>query len=305
MKEKLYYVEEGKENNEAIIFIHSNLLSNWVWNRQKNQFKDYHCIYLDLIDHGKTQVNMVFSIENCKKLIKNLIINDLKYKKVHLVGIAIGGTIILDLLYKYPNIIETAVISGVNIKNFADNEYNIDDIEDKVNKKSIDKLKMFDEIKNIDNIIINQEDKRTEELLSSVKECKINILDKKPSNFIISGFLAEYGIGKEYFNQLKETIKIDNFIKVSEEYLKYRLPNEINNFPHLLILYGTKEYPKVAKSAELIQNQFPKSKIFSIYMAIHLWNIINCDWFNETIIEFIVNKNIKDKDYIKENKDKK
>ncbi|MDR1819016.1 MAG: hypothetical protein LBR15_02045 [Methanobrevibacter sp.] len=292
MKEKLYYVEEGKENNEAIIFIHSNLLSNWVWNRQKSQFKDYHCIYLDLIDHGKTQVNMGFSIKNCRELIKNIIINDLKYKKVHLVGIAIGGTIIIDLLYKYPNIIETATISGVNIKNFDDIEYN-------VNEKSVNKLKMPDEIKNINNIIINQENKRIQYLLSSIKECKNNILDKKPSNFIISGFLAEYGIGKEYFDRLKETIKINNFIKVSEEYLKYRSPNETNNFPHLLILYGTKEYPKVAKSAELIQNQFPKSKIFSIYRAIHLWNIINYEWFNETLIEFIVNKNIKDKDYIK------
>lgn len=264
MGKKLYYLEKGKENKEAIIFIHSTLLSNWIW--EKQEFNDYHCIYLDLIDHGKSQTKMPFSIENCVELIKNMITNDLKDKKVHLVGIAIGGTIIIDLLYKYQDIVETAIISGVNIKNK----------------------------------FISKDDKRIEELLNGLRECKINILDKKPSNFIIHGFLAEYGIGKKYFNQLKQSINTNNFIKITEKYLKYRIPNENNNFSNLLILYGTKEYPKVIKSAKIIQNHFPKSKVFSAKRAIHLWNIIEYEWFNETTIEFIKNKNLKNKNYIKQ-----
>jgi pimeloyl-ACP methyl ester carboxylesterase len=269
MQEKLYYEEEGKENKEAIIFIHNNLLNNWIWENQRNVFNSYHCIYLDLPDHGKSQLKTDFSIVKSVEYIENIIENDLKNKKVHLIGISIGGTMIIDLLYKYPNLIKTAIISGVNIKS---------------------KLKDDD---NLNEIAIKLEDKRINELLNSLKECKTTILDKKHPNFIIQAFLAEYGIGRKYFNQLKLSIDINNFVKITDEYLKYRIPNEINNFPNLLILYGTKEYPKVQKSAKTIQYHFPNAKIFKVNRAIHLWNIINPEYFNEIIQEFIKNKNIK------------
>ena len=44
-KNILYFEEEGISNNEIIFFIHSNLLSNWVWINQRDYFKDFHCIY--------------------------------------------------------------------------------------------------------------------------------------------------------------------------------------------------------------------------------------------------------------------
>jgi hypothetical protein len=307
MREKLYYEEEGKENKKAIIFIHSNLLNNWIWENQRNVFNSYHCIYLDLPGHGKSQVNVDFSISKSVELIKNIIENDLKNKKVHLIGIAIGGMIIIDLLYKYPNIIETAIISGVNIKSKVIDEIaNNNDIiiDNKRNSDNVITINKEIYIKAINEIAIkieNDEDKRIEELLNSLKECKLSILDEKPPNFIIHGFLAEYGFGRKYFNQLKLSVNINDFVKITEEYLKYRIPIKINNFPNLLILYGTKEYPTVKKSAKIIQKHFPEAKIFSVNRAIHLWNIINYEWFNKIILEFIKNKNIdiKDKKYLK------
>ncbi|MDR2624135.1 MAG: alpha/beta hydrolase [Methanobrevibacter sp.] len=309
MEKKLYYIEEGRKNKEVILFIHSNLLGSWIWEKQRKQFNNYHCIYLDLIEHGKTQIDMNFSIKNCVELIKNLITNDLKGKKVHLVGIAIGGVIIVDLLYKYPNIIETAIISGVNVKNEVvdeiTNRNNVVDFNkrgggDVICETTVNKEDQMD-IEDINEIAIkieNDENKRIEELLNGMKECRISILDKKHPNFIIRGFLAEYGIGKEYFDRLKLSVNVDNFFKITEEHLKYRVPNKINNFPNLLILYGTKEYPKVVDSAKIIQNHFPRSQVFSIYRAIHLWNIINYKLFNEIIFEFIKDKAMKNKDFI-------
>ncbi|MDR2830745.1 MAG: alpha/beta hydrolase [Methanobrevibacter sp.] len=291
MEKKLYYTEEGKENKESIIFIHSNILSNWIWEKQRNHFNNYHCIYLDLINHGKTKIDMDFSIKNCVELIKDIITNDLRDKKVHLVGIGIGGIIIIDLLYKYPNIIETAIVSGVNLKNkVIDDIFDVNNVD--INKRSSEDINNEVFISEICVKIENYENKRIEELLNSIKECKTNILDKKPSDFIIHGFLAEYGIGKEYFNQLKLSLYINNFVKITEEYLKYRIPTKLNNFSNLLILYGTKEYPKVVNSAKIIQNHFPNSQVFSIYRAIHLWNIINYKWFNEIIITFIKDKKL-------------
>jgi ferritin len=284
MKTKLYYEEEGLENKKAIIFLHSNLMSNWIWNMQKGKFKDYHCIYLDILNHGKSKSNEKFSIAKTTELIKDFIENDLSNKEINLIGIAIGGQIIINLLNKYPKLIKTAIITGVNIKNSQ-----IATTEEKIFK----------------------ENKRITELLNSIKQCKKDILDKKPENFIVKGYLAEYNIGNSYFKNIKESIKninnmsTSNLINITEKSLKFRINtdnDDKNNFKNLLILYGTKEYPKVQKSAKIIKKQFLNAKIYSVYRAIHLWNIINYEWFNKIAIEFIEEQKInkKDKKYLKE-----
>jgi hypothetical protein len=279
MKKELYFEEDGKINKEAIIFIHSNLLSNWVWKNQKNHFNNYHCIYLDLPEHGQSIFGDKFLIDETGEIVKDFIIEKLKNKKVHLVGIAIGGEIILYLLAKYPQLIETGIVTGVNLK-------------PTINENSTNEQKASNKI--------NQ-------LLSCLKKTKIDILNKKHPNFIIKGYLAEYGLGKEYFNELKKSIKVSesNLISITRESLKFKIPHRnmnTKNQANLLILYGTKEYPKISKSARIIKDSFPESQVFSVYKAIHLWNIIDNVWFNEIINEFILNKtlNLNNKPYLKD-----
>ncbi|MCL2688110.1 MAG: alpha/beta hydrolase [Methanobrevibacter sp.] len=320
LKNKLYYEEIGENNQELIIFLHSNLLSNWIWEKQRN-FSNYHCIYLDIPNHGNSFFEDDFSISKSSEIIKDLIEEKRVYangyyKKVHLVGIALGGQIILYLLAKYPELIDSAVVSGVNLKESYNN----------INQNNI------------------------EEILETLDKLKIDILDKKHPDFIIKGYLAEYGISKDYLDKVKGSIskinsneidKSENLNLITKKSLAFEIPelneidevNEINEIDevneinevnegskidevnevneinevngnnkniNLLVLYGTKEYPKVAKSARLIKNKFNSAKIFSVYRAIHLWNLIDCEWFNETIIDFIANKKIdlNDKPYL-------
>ena len=53
----LAYEEIGEDNNEIILFLHSKIVSNWIWIKQKEKyckyFKNYHCIFIDLPHHGK------------------------------------------------------------------------------------------------------------------------------------------------------------------------------------------------------------------------------------------------------------
>ena len=293
LKNKLYYEEIGENNKELIIFLHSNLLSNWIWEKQRKDFSNYHCIYLDIPSHGDSYFDNDFSISKSSEIIKDLIeekrdIGNESFKKVHLVGIALGGQIILYLLAKYSNLIDSAVVSGVNLKE----SYNI----------------------------INQND--INNILETLDKLKIDILDKKHSDFIIKGYLAEYGIGKDYLDKVRYSIdklnsnfddsehNFDNLNSnlniITKESLVFEIPefgeNSKNNENiNLLILYGTKEYPKVAKSAKLIKDSFHSAKIYSVYKSIHLWNLIDYEWFNETIVDFIANKKIdlNDKPYLK------
>ncbi|WP_333658311.1 hypothetical protein, partial [Methanobrevibacter sp.] len=73
-----------------------------------------------------------------------------------------------------------------------------------------------------------------------------------------------------------------------------------NEYENLLILYGTKEYPRVKTSARLIKDVFNQAEIFGVYRSIHLWNIIDYEWFNEIVKDFLCNKknDLKNKDYL-------
>ncbi|MBZ9571529.1 alpha/beta fold hydrolase [Methanobrevibacter sp. TMH8] len=282
----LYYEEKGNSNEEMIIFLHSNLLSNWIWKNQRNSFENYHCIYLDLPNHGNSYYGLDFSIEKSARIIKDLIKEKSnigsKTKKVHLVGISVGGQIILYLLAKYPELIDTAIVTGVNIY-------------EKPRKKFIN------------------------EIIAMLDRLKLDILDKKSDKFLIKALLAEYGLEKQYYDDLKESTRqiinnncVDddynhNLNNITKKSLEFKIPkieyseNNSNDYSNLLILYGTKEYPKIQKSANLIKNSFKNAKIFSVYRSIHLWNVIDYEWFNEIVKDFIANKNLdlNEKPYLK------
>ncbi|MCL2156728.1 MAG: alpha/beta hydrolase [Methanobrevibacter sp.] len=290
----LYFEEYHDEKKEAIIFLHSNLLSHWIWKYQKSSFPNHHCIFLDLPEHGKSQLDGDFSIEKSAEIVKDLIREKLMTKKIHLVGVAIGGQIILQLLAKYPNLIETATVTGVNLQT---------------------PLIKFNEDKKLAKLIYDVENEKVDQSLAMIKQLKVDILDKKHSDFIIKGYLAEYGLEKEYLKDLRDSISSiyeDKLISITEESLKFKLPEICTTFDNkenndkmdsnnLLVLYGTKEYPKVKKSAETIKNYFNNAQIFSVYRSIHLWNIHDFEWFNEVISEFISKKklNLNEKPYLK------
>ncbi|RBQ22706.1 2-succinyl-6-hydroxy-2,4-cyclohexadiene-1-carboxylate synthase [Candidatus Methanobinarius endosymbioticus] len=296
-KNNLYFEEINNSGEELIIFIHSNLLNKDMWVKQKDYFSDYNCIYIDIPHHGDSYFEDEFSIERSMEILKELIEekaynfkndsnnlqnkfkvkNKFKIKKVHLVGISLGGQIILYLLAKYPDLIDTAIVSGVNIYENPRKD-NVNDI-----------VAMMDRL-------------------------KTDIFDKKPFKFRVKGLLAEYGLGKEHSEFIKcsiEKINQHDLNTITSQSLMFKIPekeifdkihleneysnnkfNELNSSENLLVLYGTKEYPMVQKSADLIKKRFNKPHLFSVYRSIHLWNIIDNEWFNETIKEFISEKNI-------------
>lgn len=168
------------------------------------------------------------------------------------------------------------------------------------------------------NIYENPKKESIDGTITMLNKLKSDILDEKSNKFLIKALLAEYGLGKEYYNDLKESteniINKENIInnnknndndnnnenlnQITEESLRFKIPeiesstNDGSDYKNLLILYGTKEYPKARISANLIKNTFKNAQIFSVYRSIHLWNLIDYEWFNETAKDFIANKNL-------------
>ena len=76
-----------------IVFIHGVGLTKEIWEPQINFFKDYNTLTYDLLGHGKTPLKKSkvsfedFSIQLVK------LINELNFKKIHLVGFSLGALI--------------------------------------------------------------------------------------------------------------------------------------------------------------------------------------------------------------------
>ena len=87
-----YSLKKINEKN-PIVFIHGVGLTKEIWEPQINFFKDYNTLTYDLLGHGKTSLkkSKVSFTDFSKQLIK--LINELSFKKIHLVGFSLGALI--------------------------------------------------------------------------------------------------------------------------------------------------------------------------------------------------------------------
>lgn len=102
-------METGNPDKETVIFLHGGGLDHTQWKEvMKHLSKDFHCVAVDLPMHGRSahiELSMTGVMEEMEALLKS-------YKKVHLVGLSLGGVIALTVLNRYPEYIQSAIVSG-------------------------------------------------------------------------------------------------------------------------------------------------------------------------------------------------
>ena len=87
-----YSLNKVNEKN-PIVFIHGVGLTKEIWEPQINFFKDYNTLTYDLLGHGKTTLKKTkVSFEDFSTQLVKLI-NELNFKKIHLVGFSLGALI--------------------------------------------------------------------------------------------------------------------------------------------------------------------------------------------------------------------
>lgn len=267
----LAYDEIGEENSETILFLHAKLLDKWIWKKQKEDydkyFKGFHCIFLDLPNHGDSKSKEEFSIEKSSIEISEFIAHILNHKdikKINIVALGIGGSIAIEILNENPKIIDNLILSGLEIADYKESE--------------------LDSVAN------------------GLAKAQSEYLNEKSDIFITKAYLRYFGISKEHYNDAERIldISISDERKIAFESLNYTIPESLKNNENIiekdnvLIIYGSKEDLNCTKSAIDLKNIFINAKLVEIIKGNHLWNIIDYELFNTTISDFIKSGNIEE-----------
>ena len=275
----LAYEEIGEENDEIILFLHTKLLDKWIWKKQKenyNQyFNDYHCIFLDLPNHGDSKSEDDFSIKGASEKIREFIEyltgakNNDNANKVNIVALGLGGPIAIEIADKDPNLIDNLILSGMEIADFKES--------------------------------------KSDSIVNRLAKTQSEYLNEKPDAFIIKAYLRYFGISKEYFDDVERILErsIKEEERIAFESLNYTISDELMNNEELLekenilIIYGSKEDLNCTKSAIKLKGMFKNGKLAEIRKGNHLWNIIDYELFNAIIIDFIKNNHIEESSQVR------
>ena len=78
----LHYQEYGDKNAPLIVFLHGGGVSSWMWDKQVQYFRHYHCITIDLPEQGGSKYTENFTIQLSAEKINELIEKIANGKKV-------------------------------------------------------------------------------------------------------------------------------------------------------------------------------------------------------------------------------
>jgi len=107
-----YYSLNKVSKKNPIVFIHGVGLNHEIWKPQVDFFKDYTTLTYDLLGHGKTPLSKAkVNFDGFYKQLLNLI-DELEFKKIHLVGFSIGALIAREFASKHSERLCTLIIHG-------------------------------------------------------------------------------------------------------------------------------------------------------------------------------------------------
>lgn len=112
----LHYKEIKNENSPLMVFLHGGGVSGWMWDKQIEHFKNFHCLVPDLPGQGKSNENRYFSINDSAEQIIQLIEEKSKGKTVIVIGFSLGAQILIAMLSMRPNLIHYAMINSALVK---------------------------------------------------------------------------------------------------------------------------------------------------------------------------------------------
>ncbi|KAF2761278.1 alpha/beta-hydrolase [Pseudovirgaria hyperparasitica] len=109
---ELYHVSLNPSRPSTIIFIHGLGSMHAEWKDVTPHLTAYHILIPDINGHGKSSHISPYTIPAAADAVARLIRTHAHGSTAHVVGLSMGGFITLDLTRRYPELVQSAFISG-------------------------------------------------------------------------------------------------------------------------------------------------------------------------------------------------
>ena len=107
-----FYSLNKVNKDSPIVFVHGVGLNHKIWKPQINFFKEYNTLTYDLLGHGKTPLKKPEVTFNDFSRQLLILINELKFEKIHLVGFSLGALIARHFASEHNERLHSLIIHG-------------------------------------------------------------------------------------------------------------------------------------------------------------------------------------------------
>lgn len=258
----IYFKETGNRKGKTIVFIHGGGISGWMWDKQLEYFKDYHCIIPDLPEHGKSINEGQISIKNSAYIIADIIRKYANGGKAHVVGHSLGAKIIIELLSINPEIIDHAVVASALFRPIPLMKF--------THKPWVYRL--------------------------SISMLKINwLMDLTVKLFKFNDIASNENLKKDFQSLTPDML----YRTYNELYQHLTLPNGLEKAEiPTLIIAGDREPSAMKQSVTDLANMLPNSKGILIKKGLHTYPWVMHDAFNDIINSWINDRPIDNKQIV-------
>ncbi|MFB9475224.1 alpha/beta fold hydrolase [Nonomuraea salmonea] len=115
----IFVHEAGPHDADAVVLLHAVGTTGWMWERQVTALKsDLRVLVPDLPGHGRSAAVAWESIGGTAALVAELIAARAPSGRAHVVGLSLGGYVAATLAATAPDVVASAIVSGVNVLPF-------------------------------------------------------------------------------------------------------------------------------------------------------------------------------------------
>ena len=249
----LFVRRTGELRGPPLVFLHGGGVAGWMWDRQAEFFKDYHVIIPDLPGHGGSAEIPFISINDAASKVLTAVRDAVGSEKVNLVGFSLGAQLVVEIMSRWPEKVESAVILSAMVRPMNTGKYFL-----------LSLLKM------------------------SFGLSRVKWFSKWQANSLCIS--KEY---RDQYYQDSLKLTRDNFMRVMESNMSYILPDSFaNSSIRTLILAGTKELGRMRASAEDMVGANRNCMGYMVLGASHGLSLAEPDLFNEIVFNFLNNNHL-------------
>ena len=251
---KIAFKDLNQEKQEVILLVHGHPFDHTMWKYQEKALKDFRLLLPDLKGYGASNADFDKIYIEEQALDLALLLDELDIKKVHLIGLSMGGQIIVEFQRLFPARVKSLIIAASTPTAETTESY-------------ANRLQVAETIQKIGMLTYTQKD-----------------IHKYINLAVIRGDSDVY----QHLFQMMTRTKVTGAVASHKGRAERR-----NNFDYLknielpaLVIAGEKDYFFSVEVVEKVAKEIPNAQFELIKDSGHLPNMEKPKHFNELITKF-------------------